>query len=89
MLTDGDEAPAFAAPAALPDGDVETVPLDDALASGPAVLTFFSGAFTGVRSGEMRPFAIDSRSSGRPARPSTASAPTCRLRSGRSPTNMI
>jgi hypothetical protein len=25
MLADGDEAPAFAAPAALPDGDIETV----------------------------------------------------------------
>ena len=53
MLTDGDEAPAFAAPAALPDNDIETVTLEDALASGSAVLAFFPGAFTSVCSGEM------------------------------------
>ena len=53
MLADGDEASAFAAPAALPDGDIETVTLEDALASGPAVLAFLPGAFTSVCSDEM------------------------------------
>ena len=80
MLADGDEAPAFAAPAALPDGDIETVTLEDALASGPAVLAFFPGAFTSVCSGEMTrasgspPFQGWMRATARPPNPSPTTA---------------
>ena len=56
MLADGDEAPGFAAPAALPNGDIETVTLSEATADGPAVLAFFPGAFTSVCSAEMTTF---------------------------------
>ena len=41
MVAEGDDAPAFEAPAAKPNGDIEAVTLPEATADGPAVLAFF------------------------------------------------
>ena len=56
MVTEGDDAPAFEAPAAKPNGDIEAVTLPEATADGPAVLAFFPGAFTSTCTSEMVTF---------------------------------
>ncbi|MFT4904228.1 MAG: peroxiredoxin [Natronomonas sp.] len=56
MVSEGDDAPDFTAPAAMPDGDITEFSLADALADGPGVLAFFPGAFTSVCTGEMVTF---------------------------------
>ena len=56
MVAEGDDAPAFEAPAAKPNGDIEAVTLREATADGPAVLAFFPGAFTSTCTSEMVTF---------------------------------
>ena len=56
MVTEGDDAPEFEAPAAKPSGDIEAVTLSEATADGPAVLAFFPGAFTSTCTAEMITF---------------------------------
>ena len=56
MVAEGDDAPAFEAPAAKPNGDIEAVTLAEATADGPAVLAFFPGAFTSTCTSEMVTF---------------------------------
>ena len=56
MVAEGDDAPAFEAPAAKPNGDIEAVTLPEATADGPAVLAFFPGAFTSTCTSEMVTF---------------------------------
>lgn len=56
MVSEGDDAPAFTAPMATPEGDVEPVELSDLLEEGPVVLAFFPGAFTSVCTHEMVTF---------------------------------
>jgi peroxiredoxin len=56
MVSEGDDAPAFTAPAAHPNGDVEEVSLSELLEDGPVVLAFFPGAFTSVCTNEMVSF---------------------------------
>ena len=56
MVEEGEDAPAFTAPAAKPNGDIEAVSLSELTADGPVVLAFFPGAFTGVCTTEMETF---------------------------------
>ena len=56
MVAEGDDAPAFEAPAAKPNGDIEAITLAEATADGPAVLAFFPGAFTSTCTSEMVTF---------------------------------
>jgi len=56
MVAEGDDAPAFEAPAAKPNGDIEAVTLSETIADGPAVLAFFPGAFTSTCTSEMVTF---------------------------------
>jgi peroxiredoxin len=56
MVQEGEPAPAFTAPAAKPNGDIEAVSVSELVGDGPVVLAFFPGAFTSVCTAEMETF---------------------------------